>query len=402
MSTDGSYLLNPAVRLRPEVFGGMAFDTRSGTLCQVDREAFLLLHSARGTPAPLPMTTDRYRNAAIAAFVDQALRLGILEHAPIASLSVESAPQPAPVKFQARFPWLSGPETVHWAITYRCDSQCPDCYAMRLPNRASLRELPTPQALELVDKIARLGAFQLAIGGGEPFALAAEHGAAGCVAGSRIIALAPDASVYPCSQLVHPVNHCGNLLRDDDGRIWDHSPVLRAYRNFRDKPGFRHSNCGLCAAKPHCGGCRAFAADGFGGDPFCPDPVLPPLTQRGKTGRAMDAEEYLSLHGSITVRAYMDRYGVSQERAVKELRRLQNAECDEGAGRKKNDRYDYVPDRTIEEIQEMIGCTSGGFPYATTEEIAEWIRDPDAVEGSYPSWILKSDAPGTTRPVFGE
>ena len=66
MSTDGSYLLNPAVRLRPEVFGGMAFDTRSGTLCQVDREAFLLLHSARGTPAPLPMTTDRYRNAAIA------------------------------------------------------------------------------------------------------------------------------------------------------------------------------------------------------------------------------------------------------------------------------------------------------------------------------------------------
>ncbi len=62
---------------------------------------------------------------------------------------------------------LSAPETVHWAVTYRCQESCPDCYARRFSFIKD--ELDTHQALKLIDKIAHWGVFQLAIGGGEPF-----------------------------------------------------------------------------------------------------------------------------------------------------------------------------------------------------------------------------------------
>ncbi len=63
--------------------------------------------------------------------------------------------------------WLSAPETVHWAVTYRCQESCPDCYARRFSFIND--ELDTHQALKLIDKIAHWNVFQLAIGGGEPF-----------------------------------------------------------------------------------------------------------------------------------------------------------------------------------------------------------------------------------------
>ena len=66
------------------------------------------------------------------------------------------------------YPWLSAPETVHWAVTYRCSENCPDCYARRFSFVNT--ELDNSDALKLIDKVADWGVFQLAIGGGEPFA----------------------------------------------------------------------------------------------------------------------------------------------------------------------------------------------------------------------------------------
>ncbi len=65
-------------------------------------------------------------------------------------------------------PWLSAPETVHWAVRQRCDENCPNCYARR--SSVIIAELNTREALKLIEKIAGSGVFQLAIGGGEPFA----------------------------------------------------------------------------------------------------------------------------------------------------------------------------------------------------------------------------------------
>ena len=64
-------------------------------------------------------------------------------------------------------PHLNAPETVHWAITYQCDSHCEDCYTARNHFQYAM-EMDTRDALQMVDVLADRGVFQLAIGGGEP------------------------------------------------------------------------------------------------------------------------------------------------------------------------------------------------------------------------------------------
>ena len=73
---------------------------------------------------------------------------------------------------QSRINWpsdqvISAPETVHWAVTFKCDLDCQDCY-IRRHRDVFTTELDTIEALRIIDKIADAGVFQLAIGGGEP------------------------------------------------------------------------------------------------------------------------------------------------------------------------------------------------------------------------------------------
>ncbi|GAH20117.1 unnamed protein product, partial [marine sediment metagenome] len=73
---------------------------------------------------------------------------------------------------------------------------------------------------------------------------ATEYGIKGCVAADRILSLAPDGSVYPCSQLVHSRCYAGNLLESEPKLLWNQSHILRKYRSFRTKKTFTHSWCG--------------------------------------------------------------------------------------------------------------------------------------------------------------
>lgn len=370
--------------------------------------------------------------------IDRLLNLGILAAALPGFRTVsetdssrrDNGAQPRSRPSDAR---LTAPETVHWAITYRCNQRCPDCYARRHSTDFS-DELGTDAAIQMVDKLARWEVFQLAIGGGEPFlrtdltsicehahqqgltahvttgyhslrnemlqtlresvsviqigvkhdklltdptreraklsetvrgardmgigiganlmmssnvmahfdrliellaqsgvsrmtllrykppadqfrwrsenplpevwrdferrlpdvlnhyhdvafridcALsflqrglapddAASAGIRGCVAGDRILALTPDGRVFPCSQLVGPDTVCGSILTDEPEDIWMYSDVMRRYRAFRESGGFKESRCEACSAKVHCGGCRVFAEDRLGADPYCP------------------------------------------------------------------------------------------------------------------------------------
>jgi radical SAM protein with 4Fe4S-binding SPASM domain len=155
--------------------------------------------------------------------------------------------------------------------------------------------------------------------------LAQESGIKGCTAADRIMSVAPDGSVFPCSQLTGPDLKAGNLLQEDFATFW-YSQLMKRYRKFREAKSFRGSHCGNCKAKRFCGGCRIFATDALGSDPGCPEP----LYRKG-------AEPI-------------------------------------------NDDYDI-----IDEIQDMIGFTSGGYPYASREQIEEWLEEAD--ERSYPAWI---------------
>ena len=551
--------LSPEIRLRREYFGGLVYDTRNGNTLEVDKGAFQFLDLTANTTVRIDDLLRvlvqnkiiRHPHRSIGATLGKLFELNIFED----SNETPSSPVLTDQGNVSHKPWLSAPETVHWAVTQRCDENCPDCYARRSPVMRT--ELNTREALKLIEKIAGWGVFQLAIGGGEPFArrdlsqlvhyaaalglsvhittgkshidtrileglsdsiknlqlglrpddllgpdsrnkiqqiqsffttmqsigitpganifvtksaiqqitglvkrlvhigfhriillrykppesierwkaenpkpyqmkklheeisniiqqnpqlnirvdcslsfiqrylpskLANQLGIKGCVAADRILALGPDGSAYPCSQLVHPRCFAGNLLEMEPQLLWDQSRILRRYRLFRTQKAFTHSWCGVCRAKETCGGCRVFASDAMGGDPGCPEQLLPPLTQLGKIGRGLDLAQYLKNRGTISVGEYMKRYGVEQRTAIKELNNSPDAISISGKpAKKKMDNYASFHEDVISDIQGSIGYTSAGFPFATHEQIAEWIEGPSDVEG-YPLWI-KSHVP---------
>ncbi|MEN6520328.1 MAG: radical SAM protein [Armatimonadota bacterium] len=423
----------PNVCLRIEDFGCIVFDKLTGTLVELDRDAATMLHyidNSGSAAEDVIMSRFADQNSA-AGVLGRLLDLGILQVVSPRVLPVDRAVSPIP---WPSGPQLAAPETVHWAITYRCNQNCPDCYARRHIHSFA-DELDTTAAAQLVDMLADWGIFQLSIGGGEPLlrpdlAFICEHarqsglvvhvttgyhcvssellhslrdtisvlqigakhhkllegpvaeceklsntvrsahdlgigvganlmlsntvmvhfdelinliaqagikritllrykppadqsqwilenpspdkwrdfeqlfcdtirrypelifrvdcalsflqrgitsdnaqalGIRGCVAGERILALTPDGSAYPCSQLVRPGMRAGNLLIDNPNDLWACSSAMISCRSYRESDKFAQSKCGMCEAKGHCGGCRVFADDGRGCDPGCPE-----------------------------------------------------------------------------------------------------------------------------------
>jgi radical SAM protein with 4Fe4S-binding SPASM domain len=149
--------LSEAVSLRPEAFGGMAFHHERGITLEVDTEAYRFLCTGL-RPRHLPLPDDP-----AARLVPQLARLGFVVPAEAGRGQVQVAPD---------IPWLgdgftlSAPETVHLAITSRCNLSCPGCYVSPFDARV---ELTTAELCGLIDQWAEMRVFQLAVGGGEPF-----------------------------------------------------------------------------------------------------------------------------------------------------------------------------------------------------------------------------------------
>ncbi len=141
--------------LRPETYGGIVFERSSGLTLELDLPAYQFLASFL-TPQPLPPPSHPG-----AYLLPQFIRLGLMRpHG--------ASTQPHPPIVPA---WpgdgltLSAPETVHLALTSRCNLRCQGCYSRPVDpeNELSLEEL-----CRLVEEWAQMGVFQLAVGGGEP------------------------------------------------------------------------------------------------------------------------------------------------------------------------------------------------------------------------------------------
>ena len=171
--------LAEAVSLRPEAFGGMAFHRERGVTLEVDAEAYHFLCSYL-VPRPLPLPDHP-----AARLVPQLVRLGFLETIEKPRSEARAGPMDAPgasSRGSARGDgrWsslsihslpsgdgftLSAPETVHLAITARCNLACPGCY---VPRSGDGPELTAGELRGLIDQWAEMRVFQLAVGGGEP------------------------------------------------------------------------------------------------------------------------------------------------------------------------------------------------------------------------------------------
>ena len=495
------------VSLRKEFFGGLIFNRNSGTVIDVDPEAFSLISLLYNNGAVKAKDLinsfvsgdnhgKKYKKKA-AGILQQLFNLGIITISREISSSASALPgehvhypenmicKPVASTPAIETQSLSAPETVHWAITFRCLENCPDCYARRYQEQ-SLNELGTAEALQVVDILAEQGVFQLALGGGEPllrldipliaraakerglvlhvttgltedfnfkllhqlapsikslhigikqerllarpqleggllqrivheahssgimtganlilcntvikhFPQFIEHllqagfkriillrykppinvdrwlaespspedlrdfnmvleetaklyphiefrldcalsflqrnlspdtalasGIRGCVAASRVLSIAADGSIYPCSQLMYPRFKAGNIISEDFSSLWMNSKALKKYRFFRHKRKFLETKCGTCRSRKQCGGCRVFAHNAMGEDPGCNDPLFPPIRELGREGRKAALQEYFKGHFSISVGEYMDYFQVGQNKAIKELKK---------------------------------------------------------------------------------
>jgi len=150
--------LAEAVNLRPEAFGGMAFHRERGVTLEVDAEAYRFLCACR-EPRPLPPPDHP-----AARLVPQLARLGFV--CPVEVGREQVGPAPGASWLGDGFT-LSAPETVHLAITARCNLSCPGCYVPR-PDTGTGPELAVTELRGLIDQWAQMRVFQLAVGGGEP------------------------------------------------------------------------------------------------------------------------------------------------------------------------------------------------------------------------------------------
>ncbi|MCK8825403.1 radical SAM/SPASM domain-containing protein [Fuchsiella alkaliacetigena] len=553
METD-LFVLAEDIRLRQEGFGGLVFNKRTGDTIDIDREAFELLLLIRLnqflSQKELLEVADRFglEKESILKIIKEFVSLGVILKTKALAVEIEDRE----LNFGIAQNWLSyqhlsAPETVHWAITYACSKDCLDCYAQE--HKGEFEDLNTAGALEVVDKLAEWGVFQLAIGGGEALErddltkitkyahqkglvvhittgvdeidagllkelaksvtslqLGLKHhklleegaeefarleslvakikgfgletginlmmsksvienferiisylsrldstrvvllrykppleieqwlkekpsdydlielekmlakasreydldlrldcglsflqrslkasqakakGLRGCVAGERILALAPDGSIFPCSQLVGPDFKAGNILSNDLDRVWKEESIIKHYRFFKQQGFFKKSICNYCAAVEFCGGCPVFSDSGRKADPACPQPMVSHLKQLDSNGRKAEFKRYFEDQYSVSVKEYMERYGVGQKCAVKELRSISYlTKVDKKAtGKKQKDRYYSIEEDSIEVVQGAIGYTSGGVPFAGQEEIRGWISEDD--DRSYPEW----------------
>jgi radical SAM protein with 4Fe4S-binding SPASM domain len=158
-----AWQLSKAVNLRPEVFGGMAFHRRRGITLEVDGEAYRLLCGyIESCSLPSP-------GHPAAHLVPQLARMGFLRPATLAHVEdgfLYDLVPPAQLECESLHAGvLSAPETVHVAITARCNLNCPGCYVPRQPAGP---ELSVAEWCGLIDQWAHMRVFQLAVGGGEP------------------------------------------------------------------------------------------------------------------------------------------------------------------------------------------------------------------------------------------
>lgn len=173
--------LSDKVKIRKEHFGGIVFKRDTGDVIEVDREAFTVISIIKDIEIvdmkallnlPISYKGRRIEREKIKDVLSKLMAMGIMQVMPNGILA-EDYGKILEEKSHKKPKWpiheyLSAPETVHWAVTFKCGESCPDCYIER-HKRLFANELGTQDAHKLINKIAESGVFQLAIGGGEPF-----------------------------------------------------------------------------------------------------------------------------------------------------------------------------------------------------------------------------------------
>jgi mycofactocin biosynthetic radical S-adenosylmethionine protein MftC len=162
---------SPAVRLRREAWGGVAFDRAGGDLIELDPEGFAVLAALR-TAHALPALGRRLshgqptRGSELVAFLRDLERRGFIHRVDPATPALPADRWTEP---SASAKGLRAPLVAHWAVTYRCNLHCAFCYSKSGPQRSLGSDGATRR--RLVERLAEWGVLEVALGGGEPTVL---------------------------------------------------------------------------------------------------------------------------------------------------------------------------------------------------------------------------------------
>jgi MoaA/NifB/PqqE/SkfB family radical SAM enzyme len=167
------FQLSPAIRLRREAWGGVAFDRAGGDLLELDEEGFAAL-AALKVARTLPELQRGLRALGHSPRRTELLSLlGSLERRGfLGRVSGDARPLPADHRTEegaCPADELRAPLVAHWAVTYRCNLHCPFCYSESGPQR--LLGPPPQVRRRLVERLAAWGVLEVALGGGEPTVL---------------------------------------------------------------------------------------------------------------------------------------------------------------------------------------------------------------------------------------
>lgn len=157
-----SWQLNPQLRLRRTLHGGAAFLPATATTIELDSEAWDSLgwlttpQTARQLrPQWIAHFKRNFTLAEIDIFLRDLAAQAVLIEATDASVEPSTL----------HFPSALAPESVHLQLNNVCNLRCPSCYVgLHAEDTGSL---PLERIYPLINELATLGVFQLALGGGE-------------------------------------------------------------------------------------------------------------------------------------------------------------------------------------------------------------------------------------------
>ena len=154
--------------LRREKEGGLVFNPKNAVSIEVDKQAFRLLELIDGTRR-LRDIYNQIKNE-IEAVMTQHEFLEVITKLLHQEFLINNSRIEGKNVVQPIDPWfkgtlLSAPEKVHLMVTSKCNLSCKGCFAKHMTGR----DLTTDQIKKLIDQLAKMRVFQLAIGGGEPF-----------------------------------------------------------------------------------------------------------------------------------------------------------------------------------------------------------------------------------------
>jgi len=170
------FMRNPQVVIRGELFGGMAFNRKTGTTLELDHEAQYLLNILE-RPTEIDnlysIISNEYQRdvskTELSTFIGNLIDLGFVKE--VGKNKGQNNKFVPRLNRKEQMPgmkipnFLIAPESVHLTVTKKCNLNCPLCYETTKVQP----ELSKEAIFALINELAGMKVFQLALGGGEPF-----------------------------------------------------------------------------------------------------------------------------------------------------------------------------------------------------------------------------------------